>query len=60
MLSLSLSILSGVILRWNGQWTDLIFPVNCILLHASVAVLALTLRRARKTSPCPEIQGKSV
>lgn len=28
-----------VVLRWNGQWIDLVSPLNCIVLHASVPVL---------------------
>lgn len=29
-----------IILRWKGQWTDLVYPINCFWLHASVPILA--------------------
>lgn len=28
-----------VILRWENQWIDLVYPINCIVLHASVPIL---------------------
>jgi len=28
-----------VILRWRGQYTDIVYPANCFVLHASVPVL---------------------
>lgn len=34
-----------VILRWNNQWYDLVYPINCILLHASVALLGVVIVR---------------
>lgn len=36
-----------VLLRWNGQWEDLISPVIYVILHAIVGVLAL--RRPTKS-----------
>ncbi len=33
--------LAVVFLRWRNQWIDLIYPANCILLHASVAVIKM-------------------
>ncbi len=32
--------LTVVILRWKGQWQDLAYPINTIVLHAWVAILA--------------------
>ena len=29
-----------VVLRWHGHWTDILLPINCIILHASVPLLA--------------------
>ena len=34
-----------VFLRWRDQWIDVLMPINCILLHASVPVLALIQQR---------------
>jgi len=51
-------MLAVVLLRWNGQWSDLVCPINCTILHASVAIQALMLRRAKKISPYPEILPK--
>lgn len=28
-----------VILRWKNQWIDLVYPINCIVLHASIPIL---------------------
>lgn len=28
-----------VLLRWQGQYADLVYPVNCLLLHAMVCLL---------------------
>ncbi|MEK7185002.1 MAG: hypothetical protein AAB726_00040, partial [Patescibacteria group bacterium] len=30
-----------VILRWKNQWIDLVYPINSVVLHASVAVLCI-------------------
>jgi len=27
-------------LRWQGQYQDLVYPVNCLILHAVVGVMA--------------------
>ncbi len=35
-----------VILRWKEQWIDLVYPINCILLHA--VLLFLIWERSRK------------
>ncbi len=37
--------LAVVILRWKHQWTDLVYPINCIILHPSVPLLATARRR---------------
>lgn len=29
-----------VVMRWQGQYQDLVYPVNCLILHAVVGVLA--------------------
>ena len=39
-----------VILRWNHQWYDLVYPINCILLHSSVPLLRVA-RQKFKTQP---------
>ena len=36
-----------VILRWKGQWYDLVYPINCIILHSSVPILGLMIRRIK-------------
>lgn len=28
-----------VILRWNGQWIDIVYPTNCVLLHTSIPII---------------------
>ncbi|MGO8696439.1 MAG: hypothetical protein ACLQVY_01785 [Limisphaerales bacterium] len=35
-----------VLLRWNGQWFDLVYPVNCALLHSSVPLVGEAKRPA--------------
>lgn len=35
-----------VLLRWRGQYQDLAYPVNCLVLHGGIGLLTL-----RKTSP---------
>jgi len=30
-----------ITLRWRGQWYDLVYPVNCIVFHLAVALLAI-------------------
>jgi len=34
-----------VIMRWNGQWVALIYPLNCIWLHASVPLFKSWCRK---------------
>lgn len=36
-----------VTLRWKGQWIDLVYPINCVLLHASVPILCSLRAKAR-------------
>lgn len=36
-----------VIFRWHNQWSDLIYPVNCVLLHSSVPILGLGRQQFR-------------
>ncbi len=40
--------ISVVILRWQGQYQDLVFPINCLLMHLTVGLLALRSPRDRK------------
>jgi hypothetical protein len=40
-----------VILRWRGQWSDVLLPVNCIILHASVPILASIQKRRGVVAP---------
>lgn len=35
------TLLLAVILRWRGQWQDLIYPINCIVLHTALVLLVL-------------------
>jgi hypothetical protein len=35
-----------VLLRWNGQWFDLVYPVNCVLLHSSVPLVGEARRQS--------------
>ena len=35
--SLSISV---VIMRWNGHWQDLAYPINCFFLHLGVGLLS--------------------
>jgi hypothetical protein len=37
--------LSVVILRWKHQWTDLVYPINCIILHSLVPLIGIASRR---------------
>lgn len=30
-----------VFLRWQGQYQDLVYPINCLLLHGGVGILSL-------------------
>lgn len=32
-------LIIAVILRWRGQWQDLVYPINCLVLHPIVAIL---------------------
>ncbi len=41
----------AVLLRWNGAWHDLIYPLTYVIIH--VVVFFLTLRRVTQ----PQIQG---
>jgi hypothetical protein len=34
-----------VILRWNGQGCDLAYPINMVILHPSIPILAMMRRR---------------
>lgn len=38
--------LTVVILRWKGQPYDLVYPINCILLHTSVPLIASLRKKA--------------
>jgi len=46
-----------VYLRWRGQWIDLLYPVNCALLHASVPLLAST--KGGLPMPIVDVKGLS-
>ena len=39
--------IAALILRWKNQWIDLVFPVNGVVLHASVPILAYARRKTR-------------
>ena len=39
-----------VTLRWNGQWIDAVYPVMCIVLHASIPILG-KMRQQYKPNP---------
>jgi len=39
-----------VILRWQHQWTDLVYPVNCVILHSLVPIIA-TVSKQLKPQP---------
>ncbi len=30
-----------IILRWNGQYVDLVYPINCLFLHLAVGLLTV-------------------
>ncbi len=34
-----------VIIRWKGQWVDLVYPTLCVVLHASVPLVGILSRR---------------
>lgn len=43
--------ISVVIMRWKGQYQDLVYPVNCFFLHFGVALLShKNFLRRRRTS----------
>lgn len=44
-----------VFLRWNNQWCDLVYQVNCVLLHSSVPLLGVIMRRINHQ---PKTKGK--
>lgn len=52
-LSYSVAILV-VALRWKGQWIDLAYPVNCIVLHASVPILGSLRKKTLETTLKPQ------
>ncbi len=29
-----------IVMRWRGQWQDFVYPVNCLMLHAAVGLMA--------------------
>ncbi len=37
-----------VILRWSDQWYDLVYPINCIVLHSSVALLGMITQHIKR------------
>ena len=39
-----------VLVRWNNQWSDLIYPINCVLLHSSVPLLGVARRQSHLQS----------
>ena len=36
-----------VILRWKHQWVDLVYPVLCVFLHASIPILGIISKRSK-------------
>ncbi len=53
--SYSISV-AVVVWRWTGHWIDLVSPLNCVLLHSSVAFLCL---RHEQTPPAAHAAEKS-
>jgi len=46
-----LLLTTTIILRWRGQWYDLVYPINCIIFHSAVVVFAaIGLKRLRQNS----------
>lgn len=39
-----------VFLRWQGQYQDLVYPINCLLLHAGVGILASNIFNRKEIS----------
>ncbi len=39
-----------VVLRWHGVWAEIIYPMNCFLLHISVPLISFVRRRYIKPS----------
>jgi len=38
-----------IVMRWRGHVIDLVYPINCIIVHASVPILSyIKLRKSRK------------
>jgi hypothetical protein len=38
-----------VILRWKNQWVDIVYPLLCTILHASVPLVGIVARRKQST-----------
>jgi hypothetical protein len=49
--------LTVVILRWEGQPYDLAYPINCILLHASVPIIASRRKKALTHNQRSNLRG---
>lgn len=43
-----------VVLRWKNQWIDLVYPVLCVFLHASVPIVGII---SRQSTPQPVTKG---
>ncbi len=42
-----ISFVVAVLLRWDGKWQTLVYPINYVLLH--ILILVLTLRKSPST-----------
>jgi hypothetical protein len=46
-----------VILRWKGQWIDLVYPWLCVFLHASVPIVGTVSRQFKNKPTETEVQN---
>lgn len=45
-----------VILRWKGQWIDLVYPWLCVFLHASIPIFGAVAKKFNKQPKHTEVQ----